>query len=106
MAKLIVAGSVEGVEFTKAGSFKNQDGDLITFGDSVKLQLSTVVDIEKQGIKTKAKRSFKVNVPVNGDLEMMVQQYNNMIGKDIQCEFIPTDGQVFQLSGDIKPLTK
>ena len=104
MAKLIVSGNVEGVDFTKAGSFKNDKGDVITYPDAVRLQLSTLVDIEKQGIKTKAKRSFSVNVPVNGDLNVMVEQYNQYIGKSIQCSFVPTDGQKFQLSGDIQVL--
>ena len=101
MAKLIVSGNVEGVDFTKAGSFKNSDGDIVTFSNSVRLQMSTIVDIEKQGIKTKAKRSFSVSVPVDGDLEAMVQQYNQYIGKDIQCSFTPTDGQKFILNGSI-----
>ena len=104
MAKLLVSGTVEGVDFTKAGSFKNSDGDLVVYPDSIKLQLSTLVDIVKQGIKTKAKRSFSVSVPVDGELEVMVQQYNQYIGKSIQCSFIPTDGQKFTLSGDIQVL--
>lgn len=106
MAKLIVSGVVEGVDFTKAGSFKNSDGDIITYPDAVRLQLSTVVDIEKQGIKTKAKRGFSVNVPVQGDLEVMVQQYNGFIGKTIQCAFIPTEGQKFNLNGEIQVVSK
>ncbi len=102
MAKLIVSGAVEGVDFTKAGSFKNSDGDLVTFPDSVRLQLSTIVDIVKQGIRTKAKRSFSVAVPVEGDLQVMVEQYQQYIGKEIQCSFTPTDGQKFVLNGDLR----
>ena len=104
MAKLIVSGNVEGVDFTKAGSFKNADGDIITYPDSVRLQLSALIEIEKQGIKTKAKRSFSVNVPVQGDLALMVEQYNQYIGKNIECSFIPSDGQKFQMTGNIQVL--
>ena len=102
MAKLLVSGTVEGVDFTKAGSLVTDKGDTITYPDSVRLQLSTVVDITKQGIKTKVKRGFSVNVPIEGDLVTMVEQYQNYIGKEIQCGFVPTEGQKFNLTGDIK----
>ncbi len=103
MAKLIVAGVVEGVDFTKSGSFRNSEGEMVRYGSSVKVQLSTVVDVEKSGIKTKAKRVFKLNVPTTDEgLPLLVEQYNQMIGKEIQASFVPTEGQTFQLAGDIR----
>ena len=103
MAKLTVSGSVEGVDFTKSGSLKNSDGDLITFSSSVKLQLSTLVKVEKQGIITTSKRMFKVNIPVEDDqIEQEVQKYNKLINHEIECSFIPSESQVFHLNGDVK----
>ena len=107
MAKLLVTGTIEGVDFTKSGQFKRDDGEVVKYNSSIKLLLSTFIDIEKQGIKTKTKRVFKLSIPTTDDgLEMLVEQYNKMIGKNIEAEFIPNDGQVFSLLGDIRIINK
>ncbi len=103
MAKLIVSGILEGVEFGKSGSFTNKDGVLIKFGASVSLQLSQIVNIDKQGISTKAKRSFKIKInTTDDDIEALVAKYNQLIGQTIQSSFIPVDGQVFVAYGEVK----
>ena len=102
MAKLQIAGVLEGVDFTKAGSFVDDSGKPIKYGTSVNLTLSTLVDIVKEGIPTKTKRSFRLKVPVEDiDLENRVKIYNSMIGKTIVAEFVPTDGQRFTVVGEI-----
>ncbi len=102
MAKLFSVGTIDGVEFTKAGSFTNDAGEVVTYGDSVRLQFSTIVDIEKQGIKTKAKRTYKIYAPMRGDVESTVNYYNGLIGKEVQCDIVPTDGQTFHINGEVK----
>lgn len=103
MSKLVVFGTVEGVDFVKSGViFDENTGQKMPYGSSVSLILSQFVDIEKAGIKTKTKRSFRVQIPVADDiLEYEVNKYNAYIGKNIEAPFIPTEGQRFKLHGEL-----
>jgi hypothetical protein len=103
MAKIQAVGTLEGVELTPAGSFTNEKGELQKYGNSISLQFSVYIDVEKAGIKSKAKRSFSVKRSCGDDeLEALVKKYNLYIGKDVIVDIIPKDAQKFVLGNDIR----
>ncbi len=100
--KIILSGILIGVDFVKKGQFKNDEGEIIKYNDSIKLKLNMPVEIVKQDITTNTIRLITLKLAVEDSIEDDVAKYNKEIGKTIEAELVPLDNQSFNVSGDLK----
>ena len=95
--ELILFGVLVGVDFTKKGEFKNEDGDIIKYDDCIKLKVNVPVSIVKQGISTVLVNQVTLKLPIAESVEADVSYYNKLVGKSFQVPLVPTNNQVFTI---------
>ncbi len=96
MHGVFIRGVLVGVDFTQAGEFTNESGDIIKFGDSVKLEISVSQKIVKQDISTQQTNQYMLHIPVENSVKDDVEHYNKLLGKTFEAAVTLQNGLKFR----------